>query len=114
MLSYIQNFLLFVKYCYLAKEVNSVSNEQERMYSAISDARKAFSSAANEDSRKVAEFMMEKVPSSQKVRDRYRSTLAILTSNLSSNHLDYKTQQALNFFLLQARINTRLAFKIKN
>ena len=114
MMNYLQTFLLFVKYCYLAKETNSLSNEQERMYSAISDARKAFSPAASENSRKVAESMMERVPSSQTVRDRYRSTLEILTSNLSSNHLDYKTQQALNFFPLQARINTRLAFKIKN
>ena len=113
MMNYLQTFLLFVKYCYLAKETIPISNEQERMYSAISDARRAFSPAASENSRKVAESMMERVPSSQTVRDRYRSTLEILTPNLSSNHLDYKTQQAFNFFLLQARINTRLAFKIK-
>ena len=98
----------------LAKETIPISNEQERMYSAISDARRAFSPAASENSRKVAESMMERVPPSQTVRDRYRSTLEILTPNLSSNHLDYKTQQAFNFFVLQARINTRLAFKIKN
>ena len=36
-----------------------------------------------------------------------RGTLEILNKNLKENSLSYKTQQTLNFFLLQGRLNVR-------
>ena len=108
MLNYLSIFLLFVKYCYLVQETSAVGNEMERMIAAVADARKAFTPAATEDYRKQAVEMLGRVPTNDQVRDRYKRTLKLLTDNLSANDLPYKTQQVLNFFLLQGRINTRL------
>ena len=111
MLNYLSIFLLFVEYCYLLKEVVAQGNEMERMIDAIADASKVLTTAATEDYRKQAAEMLGRVPANDQVRDRYKRTLKILTDNLSSNELPYKTQQVLNFFLLQGQINTRFVKK---
>ena len=64
MLNYLSTFLLFVKYCYLAGETNTKTPglDQERMMTALQDARKAFSPAAAEDYRVTSDAMRELVP----------------------------------------------------
>ena len=106
MLNYLSTFLLFVDYCFLADEIDRKTNDLERIKAAIRDARKAFSPAAV-DYRKTAEEMQARVPSSDMVRERYSKILQILKANLVDNTLKYRTQQVLNFFILQGRINTR-------
>ena len=110
-LNYLSTFLLFVDFCYLAKEVDQKllqsGNEQARMKAAIRDTRRAFGPSAAEDYRRTAEELLVRVPNSGLVRQRYRQILDILTKNLNDNSLPYKKQQLFNFFLLQGRINTR-------
>ena len=109
MLNYLSIFKLFVDYCYLYKEISKSDDGMERMKAAIAAAaRKAFSPAAALNSHQTSEKMLALVPSNEQVRQRYRQVLEILTKNLRGNKLSYKKQQTLNFFLLQARINTRL------
>ena len=110
MLSYLSTFLLFVVYCYLAKEINISQNEEARMKSAIRDTRRAFGPSAAEDYRKTADEMRGRVPCSASVRERYRQILRILEANLINNELPYRKQQVFNFFWLQGRINTRFVF----
>ena len=75
MLNYLSIFLLFVKYCYLLKEVVAQGNKMERMIAAIADARKVFAPAATEDYRKQAVEMLGRVPTNDQVRDRYKRPL---------------------------------------
>ena len=111
MLNYLSTFLLFVDYCYLAKEINISQNEEARMKSAIRDTRRAFGPSAAEDYRKTADEMRGRVPCSALVRERYRQKIMrILEANLINNELTYRKQQVFNFFLLQGRINTRFVF----
>ena len=84
-----------------------MGNEHERMKVAIKDARKAFNPAAVEDYRKTS-HKLARVQTNEQVRERYSRFLQILEENLITNKLSYKTQQVLNFFILQGRINTRL------
>ena len=102
MLNYLSVFLLFVNYCYLADEVDKKmgSNDENRMKSAIRDARKAFAPSTAENYRKTADSMREKVPTRSKVRERYSQILSILEKNLITNDLSYRKQQVFNFFLL--------------
>ena len=115
MLNYLSTFLLFVDYCYLVNEVdNTIPNLAERIKAAVRDARKAFNPAAVGDYRKTAEEKQANVPSSDMVRERYSKIVQILTDILKDNALKYRTQQVLNFFLLQGRINTRLVASNSN
>ena len=113
MLNYLSIFWLFVDYCYLAQETKALGNEHERMKVAIKDARKAFNPAAVEDYRKTSQEMLARVPTNEQVRERYSRILQVLEKNLTTNKLNYKTQQVLNFFILQGRINTRLVSTTK-
>ena len=110
MLNYLSTFLLFVDYCYLAKEINISQNEEARMKSAIRDTRRAFGPSAAEDYRKTADEMRGRVPCSALIREKYRQILQILEANLINNELPYRKQQVFNFFLLQGRINIRFVF----
>ena len=80
-LNYLSIFLLFVDYCYLAKQVNDKllqsGNEQARMKAAIRDTRRAFGPSAAEDY-KTAEALLGRVPNSGLVRQRYRQILEFL------------------------------------
>ena len=107
MLTYLSTFLLFVDYCFLADEIDRKTNDLERIKAAIRDARKAFSPAPVDDYRKTAQEMQARVPSSDMVRKRYSKILQISEANVVDNTLKYRTQQGLNFFILQGRINTR-------
>ena len=108
LLNYLATFLLFVDFCYLMGEVDKDKNDLGRMHSAIRDARKAFQPGATEEYRKTANEMGERVPSPALVRERYAQVLEMLQTNLQDNSLSYRDQQVMNFFILQARINTRL------
>ena len=81
-LNYLLTFLLFVDYCYLAKQVNDKllqsGNEQARMKAAIRDTRRAFGPSAAEDYRRTAEELLGRVPNSGLVRQRYRQILEFL------------------------------------
>ena len=107
MLNYLSIFKLFVDQCYLNREIAKCDDGFDRMKAAIAAARKAFSPAAL-NAHQASEKMLALVPSNEQVRLRYRQVLEILTTNMQQNTLSYRKQQALNFFLLQARINTRL------
>ena len=107
MLNYLSIFKLFVDQCYLNREIAKCDDGFDRMKAAIAAARKAFSPAAL-NAHQASEKMLALVPSNEQVRLRYRQVLEILATNMQQNTLSYRKQQALNFFLLQARINTRL------
>ena len=108
MLNYLSIFKLFVEFCYLNKEIAKCDDGFDRMKAAITAARKAFSPAAALNANQASENMLSLVPSNEQVRLRYRQVLDILASNMQQKTLSYRKQQALDFFLLQARINTRL------
>ena len=108
MLNYLSIFKLFVDYCYLNKEIAKCDDGFDRMKAAISAARKAFSPTAALNANQASEKKLSLVPSNEQVRLRYRQVLDILATNMQQKTLSYRKQQALNFFLLQARINTRL------
>ena len=108
MLNYLSIFKLFVDHCYLNKEIAKCDDGFDRMKAAIAAARKAFSPAAALNANQASEKMLSLVPSNEQVRIRYRQVLDILAKNMQQKTLSYRKQQALNFFLLQARINTRL------
>ena len=75
--------------------------------SAITDAKKTYSFPAAVNYRQEAEKMRARVPNTDLVRTRIRQVKEVLEANLKTNELEYDVQQALNFFLLQARLNTR-------
>ena len=108
MLNYLWIFKLFVDHCYLNREIAKCDDGFDRMKAAIAAARKAFSPAAALNAHQASEKMLALVPSNEQVRLRYRQVLEILATNMQQNTLSYRKQQALNFCLLQARINTRL------
>ena len=108
MLNYLSIFKLFVDYCYLNREIAKCDDGFDRMKAANAAARKAFSPAAALNANQASEKMLSLVPSNEQVRLRYRQVLHILAKNMQQKTLSYRKQQALNFFLLQARINTRL------
>ena len=108
MLNYLSIFKLFVDHCYLNREIAKCDDGFDRMKAAIAAARKAFSPAAALNAHQASEKMLALVPSNEQVRLRYRQVLEILATNMQQNTLSYRKQQALNFFLLQARINTRV------
>ena len=107
MLSYLSTFVLFCDYCFLYGVGVSSTSNGDRIKAAIKDARKAFAPAAVQNYRETAQEMMTKVPSSTLVRLRIKQIVEKLQNNLEENVFNYKIQQSLNFFLLQARINTR-------
>ena len=106
MLNYLAAFTSFVDYCFLF-EFPGDSRNHVTMNGAIMNARKAYSTAATKNYRVVAQEMRAKVPSRSLVCERYTSILKLLEKNLVESTLTYKEQQALNFFVLQVRLNTR-------
>ena len=106
MLNYLAAFTSFVDYCFLF-EFPGDSTNHVTMNGAIRNARKAYSTAATKNYRVVAQEMRAKVPSRSLVCARYTSILQLLEKNLVESTLTYKEQQALNFFVLQVRLNTR-------
>ena len=107
MLNYLSTFALFCDYCFLYSVGVSSASNGDRFRAAIRDARKAFAPAAVANYRETAQEMMAKVPNCNLVRQRIKQILNVLRENLEDNKMSYKTQQSLNFFLLQARLNTR-------
>ena len=106
MLNYLAAFTSFVDYCFLF-EFPGDSRNHVTMNGAIRNVRKAYSTAATKNYRVVAQEMRAKVPSRSLVCERYTSILKLLEKNLVESTLTYKEQQALNFFVLQVRLNTR-------
>ena len=109
MLNYLAIFSNFVDYCFLYSD--GVSNRMERehstMLAAIKSVRKAFSTAAIKNYRTTAKQLRARVPSIALVRNHQKLALSHLKDNLATSTLTYKQQQALNFFVLQGRLNVR-------
>ena len=107
MLNYLSTFALFCDYFFLYGVSVSSSSNGDRFKAAIRDARNAFVPAAVANYGETAQEMMAKVPNCNWVRQRVKQTLNVLRENLEDIKMNYKTQQSMNFFLLQARRNTR-------
>ena len=100
----------FVDYCFLFHDgvTDQETSNAAIMQAAIKQARKAYSKQAGKNYRQVARNLRAKVPSAEIVRARRVATLNLLNANLNiEQKLSYKQLQALNFFLLQLRLNTR-------
>ena len=92
MLNYLATFSNFVDYCFLYSD--GVSNRMERehstMLAAIKSVRKASPGPVDCSGTKSSQ-----------------AGLSHLKDNLATSTLTYKQQQALNFFVLQGRLNVR-------
>ena len=100
-------FSNFLDYCFLFEFSGDRRRDQVTMNGAIKNARKADSTAALKDYRFVAQEMRAKVPTRSLVCKGLKGSLKLLEENLNESNLSYKEQQALNFFILQVRLNTR-------
>ena len=82
------------------------------MHAVVRDARKTFQPGASKDYRETANEMGEKTSSSVLVREGYAKVLEMLEANLQETSLFFivssNCEQQVNFFMLQARTNTRL------
>ena len=93
---------LLVKGCLEMKTAKNLKPQTMLNYLSI------FKLFAALNANQASEKMLSLVPSNEQVRLMYRQVLDILAKNMQQKTLSYRKQQALNFFLLQARINTRL------
>ena len=107
MLNYLAAFSNFVDYCFLFEFSGDRRRDHVTMNGAIKNARKAYSTAAIKDYRFVAQETRAKVPTRSLVCKRLKGSFKLLEENLIESNLSYKEQQALNFYILQVRLNTR-------
>ena len=106
-LVYLASFKKFVEYCSLHEEEVSTYLNLKVMTAAIDEVKKAFADAATRAYRVVANQMRSKVPSHDLINNRLRAVMKLLSRNLEEDNLSYKDQQALNFFVMQVRLNCR-------
>ena len=107
MLNYLSTFARSCDFCFLYGVSVSSSSNSDRFKAAIRDARKAFAPAAVANYGEIAQEKMAKVPNCKLVRQRIKQILNVLRGNQQDIEMKYKMQQSMNFFLLQARRNTR-------
>ena len=74
---------------------------------AVGIAKASFSSAAASESRQKATDRFKRVPTHAMVVTRHGQVIEILQQNIEDDFLLLKEAKALNFFLMQCRLNCR-------
>ena len=100
----------FVDFCFLyldGVQEKDVGNSTI-MHSSIKEARRAYRKKADKAYRQVRKDLRARVPSGNLVRERAKNAVEVLHAESSGEKIiPYKHLQALNFFILQSRLNVR-------
>ena len=103
---YLTHFRMFVKYVH-AYERSSYPFDLECMLHAINELRTSVSHDLAKSRRKAKRAMFAKVPSHALLRLRKQNVIDLLKKDLEEKKLNLQQLKALNFFLMQVRLNTR-------
>ena len=105
---YLSHFKTFLEYCD-CYEKNRLEKDfsLSTMLKAVRDTRRHYSIAVSKCRQKRAKERFEKVPSLSQVSNRQQEVLKTLNADLKKQHLSLNQLKALNFFLLQIRLNVR-------
>ena len=97
---------MFVKYVH-AYERSRYPFDLECMLHAINELRTSVSHDLAKSKRKAKRAMFAKVPSHALLRLRKQNVIDLLKKDLEEKKLNLQQLKALNFFLMQVRLNTR-------
>ena len=103
---YLTHFRMFVKYVH-AYERSSYPFDLECMLHAINELGTSVSHDLAKHRRKAKRAMFAKVPSHALLRLRKQNVIDLLKKDLEEKKLNLLQLKALNFFLMQVRLNTR-------
>ena len=106
MVLYLTHFRMFVKYVH-AYERSRYPFDLECMLHAIQELRTSVSRDLAKGKRKAKRAMFAKVPSHKLLRLRKQNVINLLKKDLEEKNLNLQQLKALNFFLMQVRLNTR-------
>ena len=102
MITYLACLKKFINYLVMRDGINGSG-----ILAAVGIAKASFSSAAASESRQKATDRFKRVPSHGMVVKRHGQVIEILQQNLEEELLLLKEEKALNFFLMQCRLNCR-------
>lgn len=100
--TYLASLKKFVDYLVIRDNIDAA-----RIQAAMNEVKGIYSTSAAADSRRKADERFKLVPSHNIVVTRHEQVLKLLQENLEEESLSLKEEKALNYFLLQARLNCR-------
>ena len=106
---YLSHFKTFLEYCD-CYEKNRLDKDfsLSTMLKAVRDSRRHYSNAVSKCRQKRAkDRFVESVPNLLQISNRQHEVLKTLNDDLNKQHLSLNQFKALNFFLLQIRLNVR-------
>ena len=104
----IENFRNFCEYCNCYERPNVRKDFKiEVMKKACRDVKRKISVDVSKSKREGAKERFAQVPTKQQVNKRQRQVIEALTNDLDDKKLSLNFLKALNFFLLQVRLNVR-------
>ena len=105
---YLTHFKNFCEYCNCYERPNVRKDFKiEVMKKACRDVKRKISVDVSKSKREGAKERFAQVPTKQQVTKRQRQVIEALTNDLDDKKLSLNFLKALNFFLLQVRLNVR-------
>ena len=101
-LTYLACLKKFVDYLVIRDNIDAA-----RIQAAMNEVKSIYTTSAACDSRRKADERFKLVPSHNIVVARHEQVLKLLQENVEEESLSLKEEKALNYFLLQARLNCR-------
>ena len=102
MITYLACLKKFINYLVMRDGINGSG-----LLAAVGIAKASFSSAAASESRQKDTDRFKRVPTHAMVVKRHRQVIELLQQNIEDEFLLLKEEKALNFFLMQCRLNCR-------
>ena len=105
---YLAQFKTFLNYCdaYEKRKMNKHFC-LTTMLKALRDTKRKYANSLAKYTKETKKERLKRVPSLQQVVQRTRQVCEVLANDLEEKKLSVSTLKALNFFLLQTRLNVR-------